>query len=143
MSLSDINQMRIGITACKIISMSMRVGDVPEQGEEIQMEFKARFRRVDSDGSPVGLDSDISIKANEGKVLSLDMTVRTLFEFDEGVPREDAEMYLAKVGATRAIDASRTYVETVSSMCPLPVVTIPPITVEVDPTEWHKGPIEA
>ncbi len=123
--------------SCKIARLNMRVGEF-EPGDEIRIGFESKYRRLDVDGIPSGLEAELRIHGNEGKALDIETVIRATFAFDGSPSFDDAEMFLAKEAPSRIMDVVRVYVEELTTMTAFPTLSIPPLSPTVDPREWHK-----
>ena len=128
----------VSLLSCKMIKANIFTSDALSPGMELKIDFNINFRKIDANGFPSGLESDVSIIANGGEAFAYEMIFRSLFGFPEGTTKGDAEDYLAQFGVTRAIDAIRSIVEPLSLATASGPVSLPPMAVSVDKSEWSE-----
>lgn len=135
MSSMDATAKEVLLLSCKMVKANISTSDALSPGAELKIDFNINFRKLDNEGLPAGLESDVSIIANGGEAFVYEMTFRSFFGFPEGMTKGDAEDYLAQFGATRALDAIRLIVESLSLTTASGLVSLPPMAVPIDKRE--------
>lgn len=128
--------LRAGMAGCKVTKLNLRIGKFAPE-EDIDIELDTRWRRIDVNKKPVGLECDLRINGNEGKALSVEMTLHATFDIPKEASFEEAENFLAKEAPTRVIDAARPHIEAITSTTPFGPLEIPPMFMEIDPEGWR------
>lgn len=132
----SLKPLKVGMAGCKVTKLNLRVGDFTPE-EDIDIELNTRWRRIDNEKKPAGLECDLRISGNGGKALSVEMTLHATFDIPKEVSFEEAESFLAREAPTRLIDAARPHVEAITSTTPFGALEIPPMFVEINPEGWH------
>lgn len=125
---------RVRLISCTILNIVMEVGELPDEGQEIENTINVDFNIISETETnrPVGVDVLTYYKIDDGSVYSLDLTARVLFDIPEDYSEEDAAEYLAKFGMTRAFDSVRHHIEYLTNAAGLPMADTPSILVNSD-----------
>ena len=123
--------------SCRVTRLNMRIGEF-EAGSDIRIDLESKYRRLDIDGAPSGLEAELRIHGDEGRALDIEMVLRAMFEFDGDPSFDEAETFLAREAPSRIMDVARIYVEGITRMTAFPTLSIPPLHPTVDPREWHR-----